>query len=170
MNDQQSDRCKGYDLSLYPLNLGLKPRAELMLYLLEDTALEELFTKPFNEILEDHKKKINLFLEEIPGILALLLTEGSIRDEVNKISNDIPEAGAMLQAIDNLLNTNPLLHGDTLQKIMQEDNTQDNVFKKYSTLLWESGYPLLYYSIPDEKKNEVLKLFKQKQEDGFDFL
>jgi len=170
MNEQQPDRCKGYDLSLYPLNLGLGPRAELMLYLLEETALKELFTRPLKEILEEHKKKINLFLKEIPGLLALLLAECSIRDEVNKISNDMPEAQAMLQAINDLLNTNPLQRGDTLQKIMQEDYAPDNDFKNYSTRLWESGYPLLYHSIPDEKREEVQKLFKPKQEGGYDFL
>ena len=43
----------------YPYNLGLGPRAQLMLLLYEDITLNELYLGGYKKILRSHKKKIN---------------------------------------------------------------------------------------------------------------
>ena len=58
-----------YTNFFYPFNLGLGPRAQLMLLLYEDITLIELYTRSYKEILKVHKRKIMDKLEISPVTL-----------------------------------------------------------------------------------------------------
>ena len=151
-----------YTNFFYPFNLGLGPRAQLMLLLYEDITLIELYTRSYKEILKVHKRKIILLSRELPGLLSLLLPGCSISGcslpARRGKGAQPPLIGPMPQSIDNLLHTR--FPGDTLKDIMIAPQTDwDPDFMDKSQELWDTGYPLIYLSIPDGAKQDVQILF-----------
>ncbi|MFC1782814.1 hypothetical protein ACFL02_04420 [Planctomycetota bacterium] len=153
----------------YPYNLGLGPRAQLMLLLYEDITLNELYLGGYKKILRSHKKKINLLARELPGLLTLLLPGCSISGCSMRGRRGMAPAlmGPMPQAIENLLLTN--FPGETQENVSLKDimikpqARWDPDFLAKSQELWDTGYPLIYLSIPDEAKRKVEYLFNEKR-------
>ncbi|MCP4707592.1 MAG: hypothetical protein GY869_03120 [Planctomycetes bacterium] len=170
MNNPQPSPGNPNNTTFYPLNLGLKHRAELLLYLVEGQTLTELYTQPFQEILKNHKHKLQIFLKEIPGILASMLIDSLLKNEILKVNQDLTESQVIPLAIDNLINTNLLQRDDSLQQFILTDNSADPTFVTASQQLWDSGYPLIYQNIIRNKGDQLQKLFRIQAEGGFDFL
>ena len=114
-----------YNNFFYPYNLGLGPRAQLMLLLYENITLDELYNGDYTEILRLHKIKINLLTRELPGLLTFLLPNcdiSGIAMRPGKGSRMIHRSTSPIpQAINNLLRTRFPGHPDniTLRVIME---------------------------------------------------
>ncbi len=133
----------------FPFSLQLKPRGELMLLLMGDTTFNRLFNTPFKIILAEHKEKIELLIEKIPDLLELLDTGGSInQDEIIFVCSRL-RRGTMLQALGNLIHTQPFSSKYSLIDIMENKKNvlTNGDFKNASEQLWDAGYPLLYWPI-----------------------